>query len=162
MAGETHNLMGQFIGETHRVLERTQIHPPGNQHQKGPICLWVVEDVTESLLRAQPAALFPLGPLPHIQCHSAATWVAPPWLPASAPPTSLDECFFFIFLVVKLPYSSIFCQFWLLFVFKLLLSFFWLCEEAQCVYLRLHLGQKSGTFTFLSKELIIVELKKEN
>ena len=28
------------------------------------------------------------------------------------------------------------------FVFKLLLSFFWLCEEAQCVYLRLHLGRK--------------------
>ena len=29
------------------------------------------------------------------------------------------------------------------FVFKLLLSFFWLCEEVQCVYLRLHLGWKS-------------------
>ena len=28
------------------------------------------------------------------------------------------------------------------FVFKLLLSLFWLCEEAQCVYLRLHLGRK--------------------
>ena len=26
------------------------------------------------------------------------------------------------------------------FVFKLLLSFPWLCEEVQCVYLRLHLG----------------------
>ena len=33
-----------------------------------------------------------------------------------------------------------FCQLWLFFVLKLLLSFFWLCEEAQCVYLRLHLG----------------------
>ena len=62
-------------------------------------------------------------------------------LPISTPPTSLDECFFFISLVVQLPYSLIFCQFWLLFVFKLLLSF-WLCEEAQCVYLRLHLGWK--------------------
>ena len=29
-----------------------------------------------------------------------------------------DECFFFISLVVGLPYSSIFCQFWLFFVFK--------------------------------------------
>ena len=28
-------------------------------------------------------------------------------------------------------------------VFKLLLSFFWLCKEAQCVYLCLHLGRKS-------------------
>ena len=36
-----------------------------------------------------------------------------------------------------------FCQFWLFFIFKLLLSFFRLCEEAQCIYLR-HLGQKPG------------------
>ena len=61
-------------------------------------------------------------------------------LPISAPPTSLDDCFFFISLVVGLPYSLIFCQFWLFFVFKLLLSFFWLCKEAQCIYLHLHLG----------------------
>ena len=67
----------------------------------------------------------------------------------SAPPTGLDECVFFIALVVGLPYSSIFCQFWLFFVFKLLLSFFWLCKEAQCIYLRLHLGQKSLVLGFL-------------
>ena len=48
-------------------------------------------------------------------------------VPVSAPPTGLDECFFFISLVVGLPCSSIFCQ-------------FWLCVEAQCVYLRRHLG----------------------
>ena len=66
-----------------------------------------------------------------------------PWLPVSAPPTGLGECFFFNSLLVGLPYSSIFCQFWLFFVFKLLLSFFWLCEKAQCVYLCLHLGRKS-------------------
>ena len=66
-----------------------------------------------------------------------------PRLPVSIPPSGLDECFFFISLVVGLPYSLIFCQFWLFFVFKLLLSFFWLCEEAQCVYLCLHLGWKS-------------------
>ena len=89
-------------------------------------------------------------------CLLAAAWPAPshnpppcwvrqpqPWhvssllrLPVSTPPTSLDECFFFISLVVGLPYSSIFCQFWLFFVFKWFLSFFWLCEEAHCVYLR--------------------------
>ena len=63
------------------------------------------------------------------------------WLPVSAPPTGLDEYFFFISLVVGLPYSSFSCQFWLFFVFKLL-SFFWLCKEAQCVYLCLHLGWK--------------------
>ena len=39
-------------------------------------------------------------------------------LPISAPPTSLDECFFFNSLVVGLPYILIFCQFWLFFVFK--------------------------------------------
>ena len=71
-------------------------------------------------------------------CHESSL----PRLPVSAHPTGLDECFFFISLVVRLPYSLIFCQFWLFFVFKLLLSFFWLCKEAQCVYLCLHLGQK--------------------
>ena len=59
-----------------------------------------------------------------------------PRLPVPAPPNSPDECFFLISLVVGLPCGSIFCQFWLFFVFKLFLSFFWLCEEAQCVYLR--------------------------
>ena len=41
-----------------------------------------------------------------------------PQLPVSAPPTSLDECFFFNSLVVGLPHSSIFWQFWLFLVFK--------------------------------------------
>ena len=59
-------------------------------------------------------------------------------LPVSTPPTSLDECFFFNSLVVGLPYSSIFCQLFL----DLLLFFFWLCKEAECIYLRLHLSQK--------------------
>ena len=36
-AGETPSLIGQFIGETYRVLECTQAHPPGNKHQKAPI-----------------------------------------------------------------------------------------------------------------------------
>ena len=40
------------------------------------------------------------------------------WLPISAPPTGLGECFFFNSLVVRLLYSSIFCQIWLFFVFK--------------------------------------------
>ena len=36
-----------------------------------------------------------------------------------SPPLLMDECFFFNSLVVGLPYSLIFCQFWLVFVFKL-------------------------------------------
>ena len=42
----------------------------------------------------------------------------PPQLPISAPPTGLDECFFFNSLVVRLLYSSVIWQFWLFFVFK--------------------------------------------
>ena len=62
---ETPNLTGEFIGETHRVLEHTQADLPRNQHQKGPICLWVVGEVTESQQRVEQVALIPLGPLPH-------------------------------------------------------------------------------------------------
>ena len=47
-------------------------------------------------------------------CHLSS----PPQLPIFTPPTRLDECFFFNSLVVGLPYSLIFWQFWLLFVFK--------------------------------------------
>ena len=65
VAGGTTRLTGEFIGKT---------HPPGNQHQKGPICLWVAGEVTESWQRAEQAALFPLGPFPHIQHHNAAMW----------------------------------------------------------------------------------------
>ena len=38
-AGKIPSLTGEFIGETHRVLEYTKTHPPRNQHQKDPICL---------------------------------------------------------------------------------------------------------------------------
>ena len=72
-------------------------------------------------------------------CHESY----PIWLPVSTPPTSLDECFFFDSLVVRLPYSLIFLTVLVFFVLNLLLAFFWLCEEAQCIYLCLHLGQKS-------------------
>ena len=41
-----------------------------------------------------------------------------PQLPVCAPPTGLDECFFFNSLVGGLPYNLIFWQFWLFFVFK--------------------------------------------
>ena len=79
---------------------------------------------------------------PHLTSPPAATLprVLSIQLPVSVPPTGLDDCFFFISLVVGLPYSSIFCQFWFFLFLNLLLSFFWLCEEAQCVYLCLHLG----------------------
>ena len=77
VVGETPSLTGEFVGETHRVLECTQTHPPRNQHQKGLIYLW--EDVAESQPRAKQVALFPLRPLSHIQCHNSVKWVARPW-----------------------------------------------------------------------------------
>ena len=33
--GETPSLIGEFLGEAHRVLKCTQSHPPGNKHLKG-------------------------------------------------------------------------------------------------------------------------------
>ena len=84
--------------------------------------------------------------------------VLSPRLPVSTPPTGLDECFFFSSLT---PWLSDFhtvrfsgcsgC-----FLFLNLLSFFWLYEEAQCVYLRLHLGQMSPASSSLSIQCINV------
>ena len=51
-------------------------HPPGIQHQKSPICLWVAGEVTESWQRAEQAALFPLRPLPQMLRHNSALWVS--------------------------------------------------------------------------------------
>ena len=73
VAGEMPSLTRKFIVETYRVLEHTQNHPPRNQHQKGQICLWVEEKVTESLQKAEQAALFLLGHFPHIQHHKTVT-----------------------------------------------------------------------------------------
>ena len=105
------------------------------------VCLQVCQ-----FLPCRPAAALPTplhNPPPPWVCQLTSCFESPPRLPISAPPAGLDECVFFKSLVVELPYSSIFCPLWLFFVFKLVLSFFWLCEEAQCVYLCLHLGQKS-------------------
>ena len=77
-AGETPSLTREFVGDTHRGLESTQTHPLGNQHQKGPLCLWVAGEVTESWQRAEQVQLFPLRSLPHIQYHSSASVVALP------------------------------------------------------------------------------------
>ena len=77
----------------------------------------------------------------------------------STPPTRLDECFFFKSLAVGLPYSSIFWQFWLFSVFNLLLSFFWLCKEAKCIYLCLHLGWKSPGTIFSKRFYLTLQVK---
>ena len=79
------------------------------------------------LLAAALLALF-YNPPPHwVHQPPSCRKSSLPRLLVSAHPTGLDEFFFFISLVFGLPYSSIFCQFWLVFVFKLL-SFFWRCS----------------------------------
>ena len=79
MVGEAPSLTGEFIGETHRILEYTPAHTPRNQHQEGPICLWVAGEVPESWQRAEQVASFLYRQLFHIQCHSTVAWVALPW-----------------------------------------------------------------------------------
>ena len=70
-------------------------------------------------------------------------------LRVSIPPTHLDECVFFNSLVVGLPYSLIFCQFSLFFVFKFLLSFSW--------FLR---GGSMSTYTsILAGSLCFIEIE---
>ena len=50
-------------------------------------------------------------------CHAASPYLSA-HLCESAPPTYLNECHFVKFLVVGLPYSLIFLQFWALFVLR--------------------------------------------
>ena len=75
--GETPSLTGEVVGETHRGLERAQAHPLRNQHQRGPIRLWVAEGVAETRWRVERAPLLPLGPSPTysvtVQRHCAAS-----------------------------------------------------------------------------------------
>ena len=116
--------------------------------------LWVVRSV--SLWLFPPGECGTAQSASHHLARSTSHSLVSSWLPVSAPPTGLDECFSFISLVVRLPYSSIFCHFSLFLFFNLLLFFFWLCEEAQCVYLSLHLGWKLTFKSFIHFEFILV------
>ena len=68
--------------------------------------------VSCSLACPNPQSAALLGPP-----ATAFQWVLFARLPISTPPTWLDEGFLFISLVVGLPYSSIYPQFWLFFCF---------------------------------------------
>ena len=61
---ETPSLTGEVIGETHTGLGRAQAHPLGDQHQRGPVWLWVAVWKTGTQWRVQPSPLLPLGPSP--------------------------------------------------------------------------------------------------
>ena len=48
--------------------------------------MWIAaEEVTGNQQRAEQVALYPLKPLPHIQHHKAAVWIAPLWRIPKAP-----------------------------------------------------------------------------
>ena len=49
----------------------------------------IEEEVTESLLRGEQAALLPLIPLPHIQCHNTAHGLPHPGVYLSLPPLTM-------------------------------------------------------------------------
>ena len=83
-----------------------------------------------------------------------------PWLPVSAPPTGLDECFFFISLVVRLHTVQFSVSSGCFLFLNLLLSFFSLCKEAQCVYLCLHLGWNSLLLNILFLRYSHVNLQR--
>ena len=61
----------------------------------------------------------------------------------STPPTSLDRCSFFNFIVIRLPFSLISdgSEWWLFYI--LVVISMWLCEEMSCAYLCHHLDWKS-------------------
>ena len=46
-AGETPSLTGEVSGDTHRILECAQTHPPEKEHQKSTISLWVAGEATK-------------------------------------------------------------------------------------------------------------------
>ena len=71
----------------------------------------------------------------HLICQLLSHHMSSPTqLPISTPPISLDECFFFNSLVVGIPYTLIFWQFWLFLVFILIVILLWIVRGGK-VYL---------------------------
>ena len=80
--GGTPSLTEESIGGAYGILECTQAHPPGNQHLKGPIYLWVAVEVIESQqeLSKWHCSLSDLPP------PTYSTVVALPWrIPSTLP-----------------------------------------------------------------------------
>ena len=102
-----------------------------------------------SILQLEILSLwFPGQPAPALPVWSTTLpQVLSAQLPISAPPTSLGECFFNS-LVIRVPCNLVFWKFWSLLFLNWLLSFFWLCEEANHVYLQLHLDLDLSFYFF--------------
>ena len=79
-------------------------------------------------------------------------------LPLSAPPTSLDECFFFNSLVVGLPCSLIFCQFWLVFVLEFVVVFLLVVQGSTvCLPMPPSWPEVCNKVLFLEEELEVLD-----
>ena len=86
---ETLSLTREFIGETHRGLERAEAHPLGNQHQRDTISLWVAEGVNEIQQTVEQVPLLPLGPSPMYSITAQQPTLPRPEETPKAPPLSL-------------------------------------------------------------------------
>ena len=116
-----------------RGATRRSAYPVLHHSESGPLGLSVHECGAAGSASGQAAC--PVCPtLRQSQSrHCNASPLCP--VPVSAPPTYLDVCLFFISLVSDFLACSIFCQ-------------FWLCEEAQCVYLHHHLASPPISHSF--------------
>ena len=95
------------------------------QSESGPLGLSVCECRAAGSASGQTACLVCPTLRQSRSCHGHVTPLRPG---AHLRPSYQSGCMFLFYLLgVGLPCHSIFCQ-------------FWLCKEAQCVYLRRHLG----------------------
>ena len=117
--------------------------------------LWVVWSVTWSTsccLAGQLKLCSPCSTICHLAGSASRRLAVSPLHPAAHlhPSDRSGRMFLLYLLGCQTSIEFDFLSVLVVFVFKLLLSFFWLCKEAQCVYLHLHLGWKSqGTFLSL-------------
>ena len=75
-------------------------------------------------------------------------------LPITAPLTGLGKCFFFNSLVAGLPYSLVFCQFWLFFVLKFVVVLL-LVVRGGTVYLPMP-ASLAGSPSFTFKKTVLL------
>ena len=88
-----------------------------------------------------------LAPCPCCPSCPSPPLLLPAWMNISSLTPWLSD-----FHKVQFSGSSVFFFF---FVLNMLLSFFWLCEEAKCIYLCLHLGWKFPEFLIDSEWLFL-------
>ena len=86
-------------------------------------------------------------PLPCCE-SSPPSYLSLPLLPVWMNVSSLTP---FLWTSIQSEFRAVLVGFFVCLFLSLLLSFFWLCEEAQCIYLHLHLGWKSSMLYRLLK-----------